>query len=590
MRSAKRLLKISGVFLAAIVLFGSCKKFSEINRNPNNITPDDAAPDYLMANVLTRTATIYGNLGSGDFSGAVQHTYVDAFGNSYSGYNWDPKAWSDNYGILRDNKLMLQKAEDAKWTFHQGVGLIMRAFNYGVIADLWGDAPDSMAIKGELGGKDYQFPSFDSQESIYDGVIADLKAAIPMLTGTATDHPEVTAATQASDVFYQGDPEKWTKLAYSLLLRYYLRISDKRDVRADVEAVAPNVFASNDDDWAMAFPGTDVNTSYPKAHAFKNQTDFDRNKMCATLVKKLDALKDPRIVIMAEPVVTPSVVDGTKFAAGDVTTPVLVSGGVRYINPAAAAANHYKEFNIATYSTDRPWGQPIATVWNFFDTSPRYVGIPISYSTADFQYNLNGSGTQSTSNNDYVSYMRRDIYDNPSGDLLKERMASYSEICFDLAEAAQKGWSVGHDAAYWYNQGVTASFDTWTVFSKYQSDVNDYAGCVKGLDDYLAQSLVAYDGTLDRIMEQKWIASWQASVESFMDWRRTGLPELHVGWNSYRAQIPLRYAYDNTELQNNPTNSQAAIDKLETTPYVGPDGNNSPWSKFWLLQGTNHPW
>ena len=590
MKIQKGLYKIISVSFIACALFTSCRKFSEMNKDPNNITPANAAPDYLMSNVLTTTATMYGNLGSGDMSGAIQHTYQDAFGNTYSGYNWSARSWNTNYGILRDNRLMLQKAGDNNWKFHQGVGLIMRAFNFGLIADFWGSAPDSMAVKGDLGESQYQFPAFNSQESVYNLVIGDLKAAIPLLSGGFTAHPEITSATIKSDVFYQGNPEKWTRLAHSLLLRYYLRLSAKRNVQADVEAVAPNVFTGNSDDWAMPFPGVDANTSYQKAHAYKGQSDFDRNKMCATLIKKLDALKDPRVVIMAQPIVTPSVVDGSKFTSGDATTPVVVIAGVRYINPVAATANRYKEFNIETYPVDRPWGKPISSVYNFFDTSPVYVGIPASYSTADFQYNLNGSGTQSTSNNNYVSYMRRDIYDQPSGDLLRQRMASYSEICFDLAEAAQKGWNVGRDAAYWYNQGIKASFDLLKVFTTYQPDVNKYAGAVKSLETYMSQPSVVYNGTLERIMEQKWIAAWQASCEAFLDWRRTGLPALKVGWNSYRAQIPLRFAYDNSELQNNSKNANEAVSKLEETTFTGTDGRNSSWSKFWLLQGTGKPY
>jgi hypothetical protein len=304
----------------------------------------------------------------------------------------------------------------------------------------------------------------------------------------------------------------------------------------------------------------------------------------------MDALKDPRIVIMAEPIITPSVVDASKFPPGDNTTLLLLQNGIRYINPAAAAAANFKEFNINTYATDRPWGAPITTVKSFFDTSPVYVGIPISYSPSDFAYNINGVGTQATSNNNYVSYMRRDIYDNPSGPLLKQRMASYNEICFDLAEAAQKGWNVGKTAAEWYKEGIKTSFDLWQVFSTYQGDVNNYAGCVKNYNTYIAQSSVAYDGSLQRIIEQKWIASWQASNESFLDWRRTGFPSLQVGWNSVRAAIPLRFAYANSELQNNPANSDAAIGKLAPTAFNGTDGNNSSWSKFWLLQGTGKPW
>lgn len=586
----KRTPKIFSCFCTLLVLIASCKKFSVLNTDPNNIPPSAAAPDYLMANVLTQTAMDYGNLGSGNMSGAMQHTVQDAFGSTYSQYNWDPADWTGNYARLRDNKLMLEKAQSFGWKFHQGVGLIMRAFNYGVIADFWGDAPDSMALKGALDGAENQFPVFDPQEQIYDRVIADLKASLPFLTGATADHPEITSVTITSDVFYGGDPEKWSRLANSLLLRYYLRLSNKRNVRSEVEALAGKVFRNNADDWAMPFPGVDENTSYDKASAFKGNSNFNRNKMCATLVKTLDALKDPRIVIMAEPIVTASVVDAAKFAPGDVTTLLLLQNGIRYINPAAAAAARFKEFDIAAYAVDRPYGTPIANVWNFFDTSPVYVGIPISYSANDFAYNINGVGTQSTSNNSYVSYMRRDIYDNPGGDLLRQRMASYSEICFDLAEAAFKGWSVGQSAEEWYNEGIRASFDCWKVFDTYQQDVDNYAGCVKDYDAYIAQPSVAYNGTLDRIISQKWIASWQASCEAYMDWRRTGLPSLHIGWASFRAAIPLRFVYDNAELQNNPQNAAAAISKLETTPYNGTDGNNSSWSKCWLLQGTGKPW
>lgn len=586
----KRSLQIFICCCAFLAMATSCKKFSELNTDPNNITPAAAAPDYLMANVLTQTAMDYGNLGSGNMSGAMQHTVQDAFGSAYSQYNWDPADWTGNYARLRDNKLMLEKAQSFGWKFHQGVGLIMRAFNYGVIADFWGDAPDSMALKGALDGAINQFPVFDPQEQIYDRVIADLKAALPFLTGTITDHHEITSVTIASDVFYNGDPEKWTRLANSLLLRYYLRLSNKRNVKADVEAIAGKVFQGIDDDWAMSFPGVDENTSYDKASEFKGNSNFNRNKMCATLVKTLDALKDPRIVVMAEPIITPSIVDASKFAPGDATTLLLVQNGIRYINPAAAAASHFKEFNINTYAVDRPYGTPIANVWNFFDTSPVYVGIPISYSANDFAYNINGVGTQATSNNSYVSYLRRDIYDQPSGDLLKQRMASYVEICFDLAEAAFKGWSVGHTAEEWYNEGIRASFENWKVFDTYQGDVDSYPGCVKDYNTYITQPSVAYDGSLEKIMQQKWIASWQASCEAYMDWRRTGLPSLNIGWASFRKAIPLRFVYDNAELQNNAANANDAIGKLEPSAFNGADGNNSSWSKCWLLQGTGKPW
>jgi Starch-binding associating with outer membrane len=593
MTSSNKTFRILGVCFITVSLLGSCKKFSTLNTDPNHITAATAAPDYLMAGVLTNTATWYGNQGSGNLSGAMQQTYQDAFGTTYSQYQWDGSGtfdWTTNYGILVNNKLLLSKAQASGWNFHQGVALVMQAFNFGTIADFWGDAPDSMALRGDQDGAANQFPAFDSQQSMYNGVIANLKAAIPFLQGTTADHPEITGATISSDVFYQGDPAKWKRLAYSLLLRYYMRLSSKMNVQADVEAIADKAFASVDDDFAMSFPGKDQPSSYQMNSVYQGASSFNRNKMCGTMTMKMKDLKDPRIVIMAEPIVTPSVVDASKFASGDNTTLTVVINNVRYINPAAAAISKFKQFDPATYTTDRPYGALIGSIWGLYDTSSVYVGVPIAYSNNDFAYNINGTGTQSSSISSYVSYLRKDIYSLASGPLLKQRLASYSEICFDLAEAAQKGWNVGNSAANWYYAGIQASFDTWQVFSSYQSDVNNYYGCVKNYSDYIAQTAVAYNGTLEQIINQKWIAAWMACNEAWMDWRRTGYPSLTIGWASYRGQIPIRFPYYNTELQNNPTNSAAAIANLVTTDYVGTDGKNSAWSKFWLVQGTNEPW
>jgi Starch-binding associating with outer membrane len=583
------------IFLPILVVFSSCQKFSDLNNNPNNITPSAASPDYLMAGVLTSTATWYGNMGSGTISGAMQQTYQDAFGSTFSDYEWDPGDfdWTPLYANLVNNKLLLEKAQSYQWNFHQGVALVIRAFNYGNIADYWGDAPDSMALSGDQAGSQYQFPPFETQENIYAGVIADLQAAIPFFNGTMAQHPEITPTTQSSDVFYSGDPVQWKKFAYSLLLRYYMRLSSKMNVQANVEAIADSVFQSPSDDCLMPFPGVDVGSSYQFCTIFNvnGASGFNRNKMCGTLTMTLSALQDPRIVIMAEPIVTPSQVNASQFAPGDDTTLVNIVNNIRYINPAAAAADNYKQFSLATYTQDRPYGASQSATKNLYDTSSVYVGIPISYSGyPDFQYNLNLSGQQSTSLNNYVSYLNRSIYDNPSGPLLAERMASYSEICFDLAEAALKGWNVNGSAATWYYNGIQASFATWQVFTTYQSSVSNYYGCVNSYNAYISQPAVAFNGTLQQIIQQKWIAAWQACNEAYMDWRRTGFPALTIGWASYRGAIPVRFTYSNSELQNNSTNAQVAINNLQPSPYIGPDGNNSSWSKFWLLEGTSEPW
>jgi hypothetical protein len=128
----------------------------------------------------------------------------------------------------------------------------------------------------------------------------------------------------------------------------------------------------------------------------------------------------------------------------------------------------------------------------------------------------------------------------------------------------------------WYEKGVKASFDTWDVDSDYSS--------------YIAEDGVAYDGSLEQIMVQKWIANWTVAHESWCDWRRTGYPELTIGPHGLRDAMPLRYEYGSSEKARNAANYQNAIQNLQETGFTATDGKDSSWSKFWLLQGTDNPY
>ena len=135
---------------------------------------------------------------------------------------------------------------------------------------------------------------------------------------------------------------------------------------------------------------------------------------------------------------------------------------------------------------------------------------------------------------------------------------------------------VNGTASDYYMAGVKASLTTWGLASSYST--------------YISNPGVAYAGTLEQIIEQKWIASWTAASEAWFDYRRTGYPAMTAGPVSKRPVLPLRFYYGINELSFNPANAQIALNKLETTAYTAPDGNNSPWSKTWLLQGTGKPW
>ena len=72
---------------------------------------------------------------------------------------------------------------------------------------------------------------------------------------------------------------------------------------------------------------------------------------------------------------------------------------------------------------------------------------------------------------------------------------------------------------------------------------------------YLANANVAYNGTLQRIMEQKWITMFQASYESWVDWRRTGYPALTPSANNTTSNvIPRNLPYPDVEINSNRAN------------------------------------
>lgn len=69
---------------------------------------------------------------------------------------------------------------------------------------------------------------------------------------------------------------------------------------------------------------------------------------------------------------------------------------------------------------------------------------------------------------------------------------------------------------------------------------------------YISNPLAAYNSSLQRIMEQKWITMFQASFESFTDWRRTGFPVLTVPTTNRTSDVtPRRFPYPQIEINVN---------------------------------------
>lgn len=129
----------------------------------------------------------------------------------------------------------------------------------------------------------------------------------------------------------------------------------------------------------------------------------------------------------------------------------------------------------------------------------------------------------------------------------------YAEVMFLIAEAAQKGLSTGaFTATSAYNEGVKASMLENGID---QADIDAYlAGKGK------------FNGTLDQIYLQEWIAMFKQGMEGWSLYRRTGVPKTHyiapgttyTGHNS----PPFRYPYPQNELTLNGGNSKPFNDEV----------------------------
>lgn len=537
-------------FLAAfLILFAgsmmSCKEYLvKLNENPNGIDPKNVNPNLVFASVLSATGMTFTNLGYGDIAGVMQHTQKDGWVGTHNEYRWDNNnSWTGYYDILRNNKFAYNRSVELGYELQQGVTLVMKCMVFGLITDMYGDAPYSAAVNADLGGNENLFPKFDKQEDIYMGILADLTEANRLLSKPKSEY---NSSLDGVDMYYGGDPAKWRKLANSLRLRYLMRISSKKPelAKAEIEKMATNpteypLVVSSVDDCTMPSwtPVYDV-----------TESNYRRVKMCSSLVEAMRAKNDPRLGVWAKKVQIPIVVRDSLAAGTD-----AIINGKRYISPDVLASK-----NI-----------PLSEI----NQNSDYVGIPPGYN-GPAVFNLSPDANQA-SFNPHVSWLS-DMYRVFNSPLLKSRLLSASEINFILAEAAWKGWSVGANAETYYKAGIKASLDTWGVGSYYAS--------------YVADAKVAYNGTQKQIIEQKWIASWQAAVESWADFKRTGYPELKGGPNALRDVLPVRFYYMIDERNLNLQNTEEAMERLEVTPHSNPDGQNSAWSKPWVLQGTGKPW
>ena len=264
--------------VTCLVFASSCKKYLDINTNPN--APETAAANLYLAPMVHWMVT------SQQFEGRFIGRYTQNWylpGTSITTWDrqgYDPTSdnggqiWRDVYWSLGKNLVdMTIKAEaEQRWDL-LGVAQILKAWGWQSATDLHGE----IVIKEAIDANKTEF-KYDSQEFAYQEAERLLNQAIINLQ--RTDGFVNPAYLAVGDKVYNGDRTKWLKYAYGMLARNLNHYSNKSSYKADaVIAAVDKSFTSNADDFLLTYTNTandDTNFWGPRRQNFQNyrQTQF----------------------------------------------------------------------------------------------------------------------------------------------------------------------------------------------------------------------------------------------------------------------------------------------------------------------------
>ena len=290
--------KIIYTLLVGSLILTSCKKnFEEINTNPNS--PNEVQPALLLRQVIynygeemSYEGFVAGNLLSQNFA-MVDFNLFDRHSLTDPQLGGNP--WPVIYRNLRDNQLLLnQSRENSTQAVYEGPALILKAYMTASLTDIYGDVPYSEALLGLAGNST---PKYDSQDSIYlgkDGILDNLDkgiAAIRDYTGnTGLD----------GDLLFNGDLTAWTTFARSLKIKYLMRISNKVNVSAELQAIYDGGDYMQSNAQNAKFDFTDGRPNSFRMQQLRDG-DFNLYVMSELSEEVLNRYNDPRINTMFRP-------------------------------------------------------------------------------------------------------------------------------------------------------------------------------------------------------------------------------------------------------------------------------------------------
>jgi hypothetical protein len=289
------------LFTACLISATSCKKYLDVNTNPN--APQEVTANLYLSPMLHWMAT------APTYDGRFIGRYTQMLTSTASGSTWDLQGydaasdnggelWRDVYWSFGQNLVdMMTKAEaEQRWDL-LGVGYILKAWGWQQLTDIHGE----IIIKEAFDPTKFAF-NYDSQEFAYEEIQRLLNLAITNLQ--RTDGAVDASFLGKTDLIYKGERTKWLKFAYGMLALNLNHYSNKASYKpADVIAAVDKSFSSNADDALLLYTGISNDDRNFMGATRDNYTSYRQTTFILNLMNgtQFNGTDDPRMTRMLSP-------------------------------------------------------------------------------------------------------------------------------------------------------------------------------------------------------------------------------------------------------------------------------------------------
>lgn len=486
--------KIVHIFFLAVGLTfaGSCNL--DLQVDPNNLTPDAANPDFLLNSIEYGLNEFFFEVTDYAMEAArmvAMEPRAAAYESAYQAVDFDDM-WEQAYvGVMSDARNLIPTAEENELFVHAGIARTIQAYTLISLVDFFGNVPLSSAF----GGNDNLTPSLDEGATVYSAAEALLDQALENFAASSVTGPN-------SDLFYNGDTDKWTALVNTLKLRIALttRLVDTGAAAKINTLAAGDLIEDAAGDWEYPFSTNTTTTPDSRHPYFSDNYGGAADYMSNYFMDKLlhdKSVPDPR----------------TRYyfyrQTLDISTDVNELPCIVEPRP-----GHYPEGMVFCNAGEGYWGRDhldddgippdnqLRTIFGLYPAGGKFDADDGNLAT--FADGLQGAGIHPLMQSSWVKFM--------------------------LAEAALTLGTDG-DPRELLEDGVRASIAKVTSFAPANLIDEDLAATEEQIDAYVAEVLAAYDGAvsdderLNVIMNEYYIALYGNGLEAYNNYRRTGKPE-----------------------------------------------------------------